>query len=274
MKQMVGQLIGPFVPPGFDHVWSNPVPFLVQTVRPRQLSLAAALSPPLGRNTREVLTFIQNPVEIHWNLIESFKIHSKSIENPFKIHSKSIENPFKIHSKSIDMLNLWRAHRKSSRILLDLNVQNYFDEIWKNMERLVGFAKRIFACGWVCRLIDENRVEGSSLSSLQVVDKRQLRHRSCCLSVWCWTRQSGTWTAWTAHGSSPHFRSQLSGEYMENILAIACHSMSNEAWLWVLRIPSVFRAMNRPLSGGCLRWMPGAGSFRRSLLQGADQSFD
>ena len=97
MKQMVGQLIGPFVPPGFDHVWSNPVPFLVQTVRPRQLSLAAALSPPLGRNTREVLTFIQNPVEIHWNLIESFKIHSKSIENPFKIHSKSIQNPFEIH---------------------------------------------------------------------------------------------------------------------------------------------------------------------------------
>ena len=198
------------------------VPVLVQTVRPRQLSLAAALSPPLD--------------------LGSLNIHSESIRNSLK-SDRVIQNPFKIHFKIHWHVKSMESTSKIQPESFLTNVQNYFDEIWKDMKRLVGFAKRIFACGWVCCLIDENRVEGSSL---QVVELSQLRHRSCCLSAWCWTRQSGTWTAWTAHGSSPYFRSQLSGEYMENILAIACHSMSNEAWLWVLRIPSVFRAMNRP----------------------------
>ena len=42
---------------------------------------------------------------------------------------------------------------------------------------------------------------GSSLSSLQVVD--ELRHRSCCLSVWCWTRQAAAHGQHMEHGSSP-----------------------------------------------------------------------
>ena len=82
----------------------------------------------------EVLTSIQNPFEIHWNLIESFKIHSKSI------------------SKSIDMLNLWRAHRKSSRILLDKCSELFWWDM-KRYEKAGGLRQTHFRL-WLSLLFD------------------------------------------------------------------------------------------------------------------------
>jgi hypothetical protein len=71
----------------------------------------------------EVLTSIQNPFEIHWNLIESFKIHSKSIQNPFKIH-------FKIHWHVKSMESTSKIQQNPSWQMFRTILMRY-DKIWK-----------------------------------------------------------------------------------------------------------------------------------------------